>query len=124
MVMTAEPHDLALAYQRRDSEAVAERFAKCREVRFYAVMALGRALRPAKAGHHLVEDQQRTVAMAQLAQLGQKSARSLDVLRILQDQSCNTPLVGRKQRRRPRVVILAESQRPALYTLGAAGVLR
>src|SRR5438552_10835281 len=122
MVMTAEPHDLALAYQRRDSEAVAERFAKCREVPFYAVMALGRALRPAKAGDHLVEDQQRTVAMAQLAQPGQKSVRRLDVLRSLQDQSCNTPVVGRKQRRRPREVIVAESQRQALYILWDAGV--
>ena len=69
-------HQVALAAIGADRHAAADDLAEGGEVGIDAIQLLGAAERDPEAGHHLVEDQQRAVARAQVAQVLQVARRA------------------------------------------------
>ena len=67
VAQTAELHDLPLADERRDRETVRHPLAEGGEIGLEAVGRLGTAKVPAKAGDHLVEDEQGAVPRTELS---------------------------------------------------------
>ena len=68
-----------------DGQATADDLAECREVRAHAAAALRALPADAEAGHHLVEDEQGAVRIAERAQRLEKAGRGLDDAHVAGD---------------------------------------
>ena len=79
-------HDLAASAVRADRHAAADDLAERGQVRRDAVQRLRAAERDAEAGHHFVEDQQRAVLRAQLAQALQIAVARRDAIHVAGDR--------------------------------------
>lgn len=77
----------ASARERRQCEPVSHRLAESREARFDTVERLCAADVPSKTRDHLVEDQEGTVGMTEIAHVLQKSRFRLIVLRRLENDA-------------------------------------
>ena len=80
-VFFQQRHDIAAAGDGRDRHAVRHGLGKQAQVGPHPEVLLGASERAAESGPHLIEDQQRTVAIADRPQLGEKS-----VLFVLEDK--------------------------------------
>ena len=78
-------HDVATSAVRADRHAAADDLAERRQVRRDAVQRLRAAERDAEAGHHFVENQQRAVLRAQLAQTGEIAVARRDAIHVAGD---------------------------------------
>src|SRR5690606_14245985 len=98
----AENHMLALAGERRDGKTVAQRLAETGEVGLHRIMGLRTAARPAQAGDHLVQNEQRAVAMAKILEAPEVARIGLVAARGLQDERRDR--AGMAGEKRPRII--------------------
>ena len=107
----AEPHELSLAADGRQREAVRDRLAERRQVGHHAVVLLRAADVPAKPGDHLVEHEHGAVlATERLEPLrGNPGDGSLDARRLEEDGG-DPPRVLREERSHAREVVVPEAQ--------------
>ena len=103
-----EAHELALAGQRRQREAVGERLAERREIGDDAVQSLRAADVPAKAGDHLVEDEQRAIARGRALHAGRNPGAGSSVRAASRNTRGDLPGVRREQRAQRCQVVVVE----------------
>ena len=107
VAQAAELHDLALADERGAREAVRHRLAEGRQVGLDAVGRLRAAEVPAEAGDHLVEDEQRAVPRAQVAQALEEPRRRRDAALGLEHDTRDLPADGVEQGRGRVEIVVA-----------------
>ena len=108
-------HQVATAAVGADRHAAADDLAERAQVRRDAVALLRAAERDAEAGHHFVEDQQRAVLRAQLAQVLQVAVARQDAVGVaddrLDDQAGDLAADVVEQLRRGIEIVVGQRQR-------------
>ncbi len=121
MIEAAELHDLATAGQGRKRKAVCQRFSKRRQIGRDAVDVLSARLMPAKAGDHLVENQERAVSMADLLEPGEEVLAWFFEPGRLQNHAGNSLAIFAHQPLDALAIVVSELERSRADAVGDTG---